>query len=42
MNGFELRKTNNKIKTEYATNNNYNLLHILYIKRKIFQYILKK
>lgn len=39
--GFELRKTNDNIKTEYAKNNNLNLLRIPYTERKNISQILK-
>ena len=39
--GFELRKTNDKIKTEYAIKNNINLLRISYKEKKNLNEILK-
>ena len=39
--GFELRQTNDKLKTEYAINNNLNLLRISYTERKNLSNILK-
>jgi hypothetical protein len=39
--GFELRQTNDKIKTDYATNNNIKLLRIQYFERKNLPNILK-
>jgi hypothetical protein len=39
--GFELRKMNDKIKTEYAINNNIKLLRISYIERNNLSEILK-
>ena len=39
--GFELRQTNDKLKTDYAINNNINLLRIPYTERKCLSKILK-
>lgn len=39
--GFELRQTNDKLKTEYAINNGINLLRIPYTERKSLSNILK-
>ena len=39
--GFELRQTNDKIKSEYAINNNLNLLRIAYTERRNLSEILK-
>jgi hypothetical protein len=39
--GFELRQTNDKLKTDYAINNNIKLLRISYIERKNLLNILK-
>lgn len=39
--GFELRQTNDKLKTQYAINNNIELLRISYIERKNLSNILK-
>ena len=39
--GFELRQTNDNLKTEYAKNNNIKLLRIPYTERKNISEILK-
>ena len=39
--GFEYRKLNDRIKTEYAINNNIKLLRISYKERKFISSILK-
>ena len=39
--GFGLRQTNDKLKTEYATNNNLNLLRIKYTEIRNISNILK-